>query len=467
MPLKESKWTVIAEVGSPDNSQLSDDQEHVESKYMRIVADEERRAGDRLPDDVLVQTLMREDNALDEQRALNIVTDYRNNLDLQQPMHTDPPETAVPEIENPVNKEMMMSKDEPLFIDSTIPPSAPLPGGQMTAVSKSKSKYKKNKKKKHLKGEGPKADKANEVYHAIMRDRKKKGEPTKEEQASAAAIAWSQAKKTMKKKAYFRGEEAQVVDSYRGMWGEELVRLSVQGSMVDVPRDSVEFVETEVIDPAQQLSNFVSHVDSDPTSKAEIQASIANLKIAKDYAYKIVTQGIDLISDSEASSIDAIHSSCDHRIKDLSERLASYMTEDDHEYLDTLPQYEVGKEVFVSNFGVGQDGWLDDVFQKQTAEAAEIDIDKLAHEDPLILVAGLTQDVIADAAIVRAFALERVSKLASPLDEETRGKVVTIYLEKAETARRRALSHVKEDLNEEVQEQQKTANSVPDEGLFL
>jgi len=476
MPVKQSKWKVVAEfaeVGDPDNAQLSADQEGVQSDYVGLLRRMEEASPAPLSEEVMAQILQAQNDGLDYESAINIVNDYKAGDTVQSQMPSEVPETAVPEIQNPVNQEMMMNENQPLEIDSTIPPNAPPPGTPMKSMAKYVGEHKKNKGKKkkkgdkrHLKGTGPVADKANEVYHAIMRDRDGKGEPTKEEQASAAAIAWSQAKKTMKKKAYFRGEEAQILDSYRGMWGEELVRLSVKGATVDVPRDSIEFVSTETIDPVAQLKEFTSHISEDSDKKSQIQADIANLKIAKDIAYRLVVESNDL-SDGEKVEIDAIHVACERRISNLNERLASFMTDADTEYVESLPKYEIGKDMYVSSFSRDNAGWMDEIIEKQAAEAAEIDVEKLANEDPLVFVAGLAEEVVADATIVRSMAIERASSAASPLDEEVKNWVVSTYIENAENARRRRLASVKQAASEQVQDQQKTANAVPDEGLYL
>lgn len=333
-------------------------------------------------------------------------------------------------------------------------------------IAKYKGKYKKNKTKQHLKGKGPKAEKANEIYHAIMRE-KGKDEPTKEEQASAAAIAWSQAEKTMKKKAYFRGEEAKILDSYRGMWGEELVRISVNETIVDVPRETIEFVSTEVIDPVVELKKFVSAIPEDANTKPEILANIHNLKTAKDIAYQLITSNEEDLSSTDEIAIDVIYSSCDNRISNLEYHLANFIDDQDEEYVESLPKYEVGKEIFASSFSREGDCWMDEVIEKMAADAEGIDIDKLANEDPLIFVAGLSEEVIANAPAVQSMAMDRVLEAAGPLDEETKNYVVSTYIEKAESARRKALANMKQIASETVQNQQKTANSVPDEGLFL
>lgn len=452
----------MADVGLPDNGDLSVDQERVEHNYTDVLAKLERDAGVRLPDDVLISSLMSMNKGLDQQSASDIVMNYRNTPAVQQQVAPQPPQPEVPEIANPV------SQDEMLGIDSTVEPGAMSPANPMKTMAKYPGKHKEKKKKKgdkrHLKGKGPVADKANEVYHAIMRD-KGKGEPTKEEQASAAAIAWSQAKKTMKKKAYFRGEEAKILDSYRGMWGEELVRLSVHGNIIDVPRETVDFVSTDVVDPVHELKTFVSHIPETAETRAEIQANIQNLKTARDIAYRLVLDG-DLAYGSE-SSIDAIHTACDRRIKEYESRLASSMTDQDVEYLETLPKFEIGKEMFVSNFSREEDGWMDEVIEKMAAEAEEIDIDKLIHEDPIVFVSNLTEEIIGNSVAVRNLAAERVNEIAGPLEEETKKQVVASYLEKTELFRQKALSSLKVEQLEEVEQEQKTASSIPDEGLFL
>ena len=340
-------------------------------------------------------------------------------------------------------------------------------GASLDRIAEYRGKHKKNKTKKHLKGEGPKADKANEVYHAIMRDRDGKGEPTKEEQASAAAIAWSQAEKTMKKKAYFRGAEANIIDSYRGMWGEELVRISVDNTVVDVPRETIEFVSTEVIDPVAELKKFFSAIPEEADTRSQILANIQNLKTAKDIAYRLIVSGNDNLSVTEEATIDSFHVSCETRISNLENDLLNFSSGHDEEYVNSLPKYEIGQEIFASSFSREGDGWMDEVIEKMAAEAEEIDIDKLANEDPLIFVASLSKEVIANASAVQNMAMERVLEAAGPLDEETKQQVVSTYIEKTETARRKALASMKQSAAEEVDIQQKTANSMPDEGLFL
>jgi len=460
MPVKKSKWKIMSEADARDNASLSGEQQEAERgdiDYLKGLDPEEDHT-----DEELIQFLQREDLSYVDtpEKSQDTVDDYRAQRvrDRQRPEPEQP--RIEPQIENPVNQESMMADEGPLEIDSTVPHNAPGPNVY--------AKTEKNKKgrKRHLNGTGPVADKANEVYHAIIRDKDGKGEPTKEEQASAAAISWSQAKKTMKKKAYFRGEEATIIDAYRGMWGEDLVRVSVNGQTIDVPRELLEITSTEAIDPIRELKEFVSNVPEEVTTKSEIKANIHNLKIAKDIAYRLITEGHDF-SVSEEASIDSVHTACERRIETLQSRLASAMTEADVEYLGDLPKYEVGKNISVSSFSRENDGWMDEIIEKQSAEAEAIDIDKLTNEDPLILVASLTEEVIANATAVRSIALERVSSVAGPLEEDIKNKVISMYLEKTENARRSALARVKQDLGENVDTQYKIARSVPDEGLFL
>ena len=465
MPNKSSKWIVIAD----DNAELSIDAERAQQNWIDLLKREDPDG--TMTDEELAQVLQSRDNGFvkDLARVNDIISNYKFEKRNQIKPKIEPQQPEIePEIPNPMTQEKVMDGGA-MEIDSTVPASAPRAA---SAIFSPTAKYlKKHKKKKsdkrHLKGKGPVADKANEIYHAIMRDKDTKGEPSKKEQASAAAIAWSQAKKTMKKKAMFRGEEARVIDSYRGMWGEELVRISVKGGFIDVPRESLEFVSTEVIDPVAKLREFVAAVPEEANSREELMANIANLKTAKNIAYRLVTEGSADLSVSEEASIDAIHTACERMIGDFESRLATSMTEEDIEYLKQQPKFEVGKEIFVSSFSRENDGWMDEIIEKQAAAASEIDVEKLAYEDPLVLVSGLTEEVVANASAVRSAALERVNKIAGPLDEETKSWVVSTYVEKAESARRSALSNIKQKMSEEVTETQRIANSVPDEGMFL
>lgn len=441
------------DLGGSEAQMGPDQKQALQNKVEDLKKFEESRGGiGSIADEELVGVLRGPDVGLEENEARDIVGKYRKQYpsaaSAQAPEQTPPQE--------------MFPSAEPN--DDFGGPNPPIGPG---IVSKYKGKYKKDKTKKHLKGKGPKADKANEIYHAIMRDRDGKGEPTKEEQASAAAIAWSQAKKTMKKKAYFRGEEVRVLDSYRGMWGEELVRVSMQGETIDVPRDDIEFVSTEAIDPVAQLKDFVSHISDDSDTKSQIKADIANLKIAQEIAYRLIVQSSEDLSSMDEASIDAVHVSCENRINDLKDRLSTFASDEDEAYVAELPKYEIGKEVSSSSFSRDSDGWMDEVIEKMASEAEDIDIEKLANEDPIIFVNGLSDDIIADAPTVKRLAMERVAQAAGPLDEETKQAVVSRYIEKTEIVRKKAFSILKQKTAQEVEEQIKTANSTPDEGLFL
>ena len=509
MPTKSSKWQVVSASGplevdstlgggyseiakdfgmsqnpaltppevQTDNGLKSTDQERAEDSYNSYFQKEEQLNGGPLDPEELARRAVEKffkdlkytDPEAAFQQAMVKVQDYKKSLrssDIGESRSSEPygDQTNLDDQSTNVTQESVAPPTTGLGPSS--PSAEQMLATAQDRISKYRGSYKKNKTKKHLKGEGPVADKANEIYHAIMRD-KGKDEPSKKEQASAASIAWSKAKKIMKKKAYFRGEEAKVLDSYRGLWGEELVRVSVNNQIVDVPRDQIQFVSSEVVDPVAELRSFVYNIPEEANTKSQILANIHNLKIAKDVAYRFITSMSEDISESEEISFDIVYSSCDERIKDLEERLATFSTEEDQEYVDALPQYEMGKKIMSSSFSRDGAGWMDEVIEKMAAEAEEIDITKLANEDPLILVAGLSEEVIANAVAVRNMAVERVLEVAGPLDEETKQSVVSTYVRNAEEARRKRFSNIQALSAEEVQVQQRTANSTPDEGLFL
>lgn len=455
MSNKQQSQNKIAEVGLTDNGNLSADQERAEQQYSQMLEGVEQQAGVRLPDDVLIQIVQANSENMPDLQAREVVQKYRNAPAAQQPQ-MPVQQSVVPEIENPI------SQDQVLNIDSTVEESAS-PPGPMTMGSKYDGKHKKDHKQ-HLKGKGEKAEKANEIYHSIMRE-KGKDEPSSEEQASAAAIAWSQANKVMKKKAYFRGEEVTVLDSYRGMWGEELVRVSVNGHSLEIPREHIEVVSAEAIDPIHELHRFASLVSDDVETRAEIEANIQNLKTAKDITRRLITEGS--LEENNLEELDNIHSSFENRIAQLERRLASDTTEEDKAYLADLPKFEIGHEISVSSFSREGSDWMSEVIEEMQTEAEGIDIEKLAYEDPIVLVSSLSQDIIGDAVAVKNLALERVNKIAGPLEEGLRRQVVSAYVESTENARRRALANVKDVARQDIEEQQKIANSIPDEGMFL
>jgi hypothetical protein len=323
--------------------------------------------------------------------------------------------------------------------------------------------------KKHLKGEGPKNEKANEIYHAIMRDKDIKGEPSEEDKSSAAAIAWSQAEKSHKKKkekvTYFRGEEAEVLDTYRDMWGTNISRIRVQGSVIEVPQETLDFKMTNAeLSGVEQLIEFVEGMPKSAATAPEIEARTVNLKSAVDQARAMLLDS-EKYSYSEQGALNSIYMRCASELEGLQDE-DRLITVGDLNRVSELPTFELGKEILTSSFTQHSSDWLEQVAEEASSHGID-DVDKFVREDPLLMVSELPESIMSDAGAVRTHAKKRVASAAAYLDEDIRHQVVSKYLDNAENARRSALQMTKIENSNRVQRRQASVNSVPDEGLFL
>lgn len=318
--------------------------------------------------------------------------------------------------------------------------------------------------KKHLKGEGPVNEKANEIYHAIMRE-KGDGEPSKDDQSSAAAIAWSQAQKSMKKKkekkAFFRGEEAEVLDSYRDMWGQNLVRIRVEGKVIDVAEEEISRQHKVAdLNKIETLVDFVENMPNKISSGASMLARIENLKIAMNEA-RVLLLDSDL-SFNEQKALNSVYTRCAAELEEL-DQFDNFVTEEDLERVEELPKFEIGKEIHASSFSQHISDW-DSVIE--SIEPIE-DIDKFVREDPIILVSELPESLMSDAGAVRTHAKKRVASATAYVDESIRSEVVSKYLSNVEDARRSAFYISKMANKTRVESGKKEFDSTPDEGMFL
>lgn len=324
--------------------------------------------------------------------------------------------------------------------------------------------------KKHLKGEGPVNEKANEIYHAIMREKNIKGEPSAEEQSSAAAIAWSQAKKNKgkdkkkEKKAFFRGEEAQILDTYRDMWGENISRIRVAGEIIEVPRELIEIkmAKAERSD-VENLIRLVEKMPSNVKTASEIRARMENLKIAMDHARAMLLNG-EQYSYSEQAALNSVYMRCANELEELNKE--DFTTVEDLERVAELPQFEIGQEIITSSFTQHSMDWLENAAEDAMSNEID-DFDKYVREDPILMVSELPETLMDDAGAVRTHAKKRVSSAVAYLAEDMRNQIISKYVENAEKARRTALQAVKIRNSRNVKQRTASVQSVPDEGLFL
>lgn len=454
-----SKWRLAAfdDDLSTDNALLSEEQESAKHNIFTTLERIQDAAAEPLDVHALA-AVVESITDKDPDEAIAIAQDF-----LQNPIHNElETEPVEPQVENQVSQDQMMGQGTQM-LDSTVPGSAPPPG---QAFSKYPGHHKEHKPgdKKHLKGEGPVNEKANEIYHAIMRE-KGDGEPSKDDQSSAAAIAWSQAQKSMKKKkekkAFFRGEEAEVLDSYRDMWGQNLVRIRVEGKVIDVAEEEISRQHKVAdLNKIETLVDFVENMPNKISSGASMLARIENLKIAMNEA-RVLLLDSDL-SFNEQKALNSVYTRCAAELEEL-DQFDNFVTEEDLERVEELPKFEIGKEIHASSFSQHVSDW-DSVIE--SIEPIE-DIDKFVREDPILLVSELPESLMSDAGAVRTHAKKRVASATAYVDESIRSEVVSKYLSNVEDARRSAFYISKMANKTRVESGKKEFDSTPDEGMFL
>lgn len=451
-----SNWRLAAfdDDLSTDNSQLSVEQESAKHNIFSVLERMQDAAAQPL-DIPALAAIVQSITDKDDQEAVALAEEYMRNP-IHNELETEPVE---PEVENEVSQEQMM-QPEMQTMDSTVPNMAPPPG---QAFGKYPGHHGEGKPgdKKHLKGEGPVNEKANEIYHAIMRE-KGDGEPSKEDQSSAAAIAWSQAKKHKKKekKTYFRGKEVDVLDSYRDMWGESVCRIRVEGRVIEVPQELIIRKSSDSeMNEIEQLIEFVEEMPKEAETIPQILARKENLKTAKDMARALMLKSE--LSFNEEKAIHSIHSRCASELEQLEE--IQLVTQEDIDDIALLPTFEIGKDIYTSSFTQHSVDWDSAVSTIETVE----DPDKFVREDPILLVSELPETLMSDAGAVRTHAKKRVASVAAYIEPDFQAAFVAKYLENAENARRSAYQAIKTQNRKTVQQKKASFDSVPDEGLFL
>ena len=270
--------------------------------------------------------------------------------------------------------------------------------------------------------------------------------------------------KNKKKKAFLRGQEVEILDTYRDMWGENLSKIRVGGKIIDVPREAMEFKTEKTLSDIEQIINFVGDLPRKASTQSQMKARIANLKTAKDMARKILLN--EDLSYGEQRALDSIHTRCAAELGEVEERLDNFATKEDLQQIAELPTYEIGKEIYSSAFTQHSADWLDGAAEDAASNVVE-DVDKFVREDPILMITDLPEEMMSDAGAVRSHAKRRVASAAAYLNEDIRQEFITKYIENAENARRNALRISKIEKSQKIQNKKTSFNSVPDEGLYL
>lgn len=489
---KFSNWRVVsyADELSDPNALLSNEQEDAKHNIFKVLEEMQEVAAEPLSLDALARIVMSIDNGREEQEAYEIAQQF-----IENPTHNEIQMEPAPEMENEVSQEQMMQTPEMDTLNSMVPPNAPPPGltmakkanDEMGLLDAIKDMIDQVVNTQEIPVEDAVLLAAEEALDAPVDsieelDSRFPGLAEKVRDMISRANAAKQMRdnrslaendpdefvdrfaKNKKKKAFLRGQEVEILDTYRDMWGENLSKIRVGGKIIDVPREAMEFKTEKTLSDIEQIINFVGDLPRKASTQSQMKARIANLKTAKDMARKILLN--EDLSYGEQRALDSIHTRCAAELGEVEERLDNFATKEDLQQIAELPTYEIGKEIYSSAFTQHSADWLDGAAEDAASNVVE-DVDKFVREDPILMITDLPEEMMSDAGAVRSHAKRRVASAAAYLNEDIRQEFITKYIENAENARRNALRISKIEKSQKIQNKKTSFNSVPDEGLYL
>lgn len=335
----------------------------------------------------------------------------------------------------------------------------------------------------HLKGKGKTHDKADEIYHAVKRDH------PDEDKGDAAAIAWSQAKKTEgddtekgkkdkkdddKKESFvlvqgrrgsYQGIDGTVARVFDDFWADERkVVLATEHGDLTVPAAEVEApVNEEATDnPVSEIDHFLSIIDPAGHIPTTIQARIENLNQVVAACGKTIREGKVSIADQMA--LDERSLAARLEIAELQRTADAYVSPEGQAYLEAQPRYEMHAVEQADMGRTDQGGWIDDAYHQMMEEQEAVDYDQMVDEQPALLVSDMSDEVVADPAATEGVAHSFIESKTSGVPAAIRTEIIEAFLAKTELARRNALAKRKATLTKSA-----AANNYdgPDEALFL
>lgn len=302
-------------------------------------------------------------------------------------------------------------------------------------------------------------DKVNQIYNACMREHSDYGK----EKCMKIAWAASGDKHEKSGQVTFKGVPGKISATYENIYGEVMARFSTDTQVVDIPAhdlDVDEMADTSPQSASEILNQWLETIPEASNAEEAVERSAKMREIHTAASAAIANSKLPL---TEKMALDKVSLRARVEMADLKYKFADDTSE--QEYLDRQPKYDI----LVGNGGGLSDGssdaWLDSEYRELQEQAANTDYDQVNEEQAALTVAAAHKDDLHDTVVIRSIARSRfrTAAWAAGVDDETRSRVESDYLERVENKRRERLATFKE----EIKKQASVTDSRPDEMMFL
>jgi len=287
----------------------------------------------------------------------------------------------------------------------------------------------------------------------------------------AADAKREKAKKTATHIITPNGVKGQILGRVASTWGEEITVRFENGEIRSFTTSGrEEFVNegTQKTASASPIENLQAVLDKEyDHTKEGLRERIAELKdVARQasqhiaggtaYEHQVKLNEIRVVADAEAAEAQEV---VDHLDAADNEAIAPPQPFDLH-------------AVEQATVGVRDDGspWLDAAFTDMVTEAEGRDYEKFLDEEPALFVADLPDAVIADQGAVAEMALSHVTQRTAAVglaEPEKTEEYRTLFVARAEQARRAELADRTKTTKREAATKQETESNLPDDALFI
>lgn len=290
-------------------------------------------------------------------------------------------------------------------------------------------------------------------------------------QKVAADAKREKAKKTATHIETPNGVTGQILGRVASTWGEEITVRFENGEIRSFQTSGGERYyreDTQKTASASPIDSLQAVLDkSYDHTKEGLRERIVELKdVARQasqhvasgtaYEHQVKLDEIRVVAEAEAAE---------------AQEVVDHLDAADNESFAPPQPYDL-HAVEQATVGVRDDGspWLDAAFDEMVTEAEGRDYEKFLDEEPGVFVADLPDAVIADQGAVADMALSHVTErtaavgLADPAKTE---EYRTLFVARAEQARRAEFADRQKTTKREAAVQQETESNLPDDALFI
>jgi hypothetical protein len=260
------------------------------------------------------------------------------------------------------------------------------------------------------------------------------------------------------------GMKGKILGRTPDMWGlsETLTVRLENGRIAHYKVGSVEKVADEKSEYVKPIVGFQAILAADVTAtKPLLEERVATLKKLKNDVRQTIASGA---SDADAAELHHITVQADAELGEIQPILEDFNRQE----AEATPQVAPYETQVVEQGGRSDGaGWLDTTLNEMIEEAEGHDYDKLLSEGPELFVAEQPVEALGDQGATQAIAASYIRSITAGADTEVRDKYEKAWLARVEEVRRDALTHKKTAQRKEASVKKETADSSPDESLFL